>query len=60
MPFLIRRNREAELRSIVTKLAPQLRLTGQERFVVPAADKAEGWSACSHPCCKPYSSRALR
>ena len=41
MPFLIRRNREAELRSIVTKLAPQLRLTGQERFVVPAADKAD-------------------
>lgn len=41
MPFLIKRNRDAELRSIVGKLVPRLRLTGQERLVLPTEDRAD-------------------
>jgi AAHS family benzoate transporter-like MFS transporter len=40
MPFLIKRNRIAELTQLVNKLTPGLRLTGQEHFVVPTEERA--------------------
>ncbi|MDM0116276.1 MFS transporter [Variovorax sp. J22R133] len=42
MPFLIKRGREAELRQIVAKIAPQYPLHAHEQFVVPAEDRAVG------------------
>jgi MFS transporter, AAHS family, benzoate transport protein len=41
MPFLIKRNRDAELRGIVRKLVPNYPLQEHEQFVVPAEDKAD-------------------
>ena len=40
MPFLIKKNRDAELRRIVKRLAPSYPLQEHEQFVVPAEDKA--------------------
>jgi MFS transporter, AAHS family, benzoate transport protein len=40
MPFLIKKNRDAELRRIVKKLVPDFRLQEHEQFVVPAEDRA--------------------
>jgi MFS transporter, AAHS family, benzoate transport protein len=40
MPFLIKRNRDAELRGIVRKLVPNYPLQEHEQFVVPAEDRA--------------------
>jgi AAHS family benzoate transporter-like MFS transporter len=41
MPFLIKKNRDAELRRIVRKLAPDYPLQEHEQFLVPAEDKAD-------------------
>src|SRR6478752_8697547 len=41
MPFLIRKNRDAELRQIVKKLVPSYPLQEHEQFLVPAEDKAD-------------------
>ena len=41
MPFLIKKKREAELRSIVGKLVPHYRLPQGAQFVVPASEKAD-------------------
>jgi MFS transporter, AAHS family, benzoate transport protein len=40
MPFLIKKNRDAELRRIVRKLAPNYPLQENEQFMVPAEDRA--------------------
>ena len=40
MPFLIKKNRDAELRRIVRKLAPNYPLQEREQFMVPAEDRA--------------------
>ena len=40
MPFLIKKNRDAELRKIVKRLAPSYPLREREQFMVPAEDKA--------------------
>ncbi len=40
MPFLIKKNRDAELRKIIGKLAPHYKLQANEQFLVPAEDKA--------------------
>ena len=40
MPFLIKKNRDAELRKIVKRLAPSYPLQEHEQFLVPAEDKA--------------------
>jgi MFS transporter, AAHS family, benzoate transport protein len=40
MPFLIKNNRDAELRGIVRKLMPDYPLQAQEQFMVPAEDRA--------------------
>ena len=40
MPFLIKKNRDAELRKIVKRLAPSYPLQEREQFLVPAEDKA--------------------
>jgi AAHS family benzoate transporter-like MFS transporter len=40
MPFLIKKNRDAELRRIVRKLAPNYSLQEHEQFMVPAEDRA--------------------
>lgn len=42
MPFLIKKKRDEELRRIVRKLAPNVSLLGEHRFVVPAVDQADG------------------
>ena len=41
MPFLIRNNRDAELRQIVRKLVPSYPLREHEQFLVPVEDKAD-------------------
>jgi len=41
MPFLIRKNRDAELRQIVRKLVPSYPLREHEQFLVPVEDKAD-------------------
>jgi AAHS family benzoate transporter-like MFS transporter len=41
MPFLIKKKREAELRSIVRKFAPNHPLPQDVQFVVPAGEKAD-------------------
>jgi MFS transporter, AAHS family, benzoate transport protein len=41
MPFLIRKNRDAELRQIVRKLVPSYPLQEHEQFLVPVEDKAD-------------------
>ena len=41
MPFLIKKKRDEELRRIVRKLAPNVSLQGDHRFVVPAVDQAD-------------------
>ena len=41
MPFLIRKNRDAELRQLIRRLAPDYPLQEHEQFVVPAEDKAD-------------------
>ena len=40
MPFLIKKNRDAELRNIVKRLAPSYPLQKHEQFMVPSEDKA--------------------
>jgi AAHS family benzoate transporter-like MFS transporter len=40
MPFLIKKNRDADLRDIVRKLVPDYALQEQEQFMVPVEDKA--------------------
>jgi AAHS family benzoate transporter-like MFS transporter len=40
MAFLVKKNRDADLRKIVTKLAPDYPLQGQAQFVLPAENKA--------------------
>src|SRR3954452_14899288 len=40
MPFLIKKNRDAELRRIVRKFAPNYPLQENEQFMVPAEDRA--------------------
>ena len=41
MPFLIRKNRDAELRQIVRRLVPDYPMQEHEQFSVPAEDKAD-------------------
>jgi len=41
MPFLIRQGRQEELRGIVNQLIPGKQFTGNEKFVVPAADLSD-------------------
>ncbi|MFM0616077.1 MFS transporter [Paraburkholderia nemoris] len=41
MPFLIRKNRDADLRNIVRKLVPSYPLHEQAQFMVPVSDKAD-------------------
>lgn len=41
MPFLIRKGRQEELRGIVNQLIPGKQFTGNEKFVVPAADLSD-------------------
>lgn len=41
MPFLLARGRHDELKSIVARLEPGFRPTAQDRFALPAADKAD-------------------
>jgi AAHS family benzoate transporter-like MFS transporter len=41
MPFLIRKNRDTELRQLVRKLVPNHPLQEHEQFMVPAEDKAD-------------------
>jgi AAHS family benzoate transporter-like MFS transporter len=40
MPFLLKQGRHDELKAIVARLDPSLRPTAEDRFVLPAADKA--------------------
>jgi AAHS family benzoate transporter-like MFS transporter len=40
MPFLLKKGRHDELKAIVARLDPSLRPTAEDRFVLPAADKA--------------------
>jgi AAHS family benzoate transporter-like MFS transporter len=40
MPFLLKQGRHDELKAIVAKLDPGFRPTAEDRFVLPAADKA--------------------
>lgn len=40
MPFLIKKNRNDDLRRIIRRLAPDQALRGDEQFLVPAEDKA--------------------
>jgi MFS transporter, AAHS family, benzoate transport protein len=42
MPFLIKENRLDELKNIVTRIEPSYRPDANDRFAVPAEDKAEG------------------
>ena len=42
MPFLIKKGDETQLRQVVGKLRPDVRLEPHEQFLVPAEDKAEG------------------
>lgn len=41
MPFLIKKQRDAELRRIVGKLAPNLAVPANAQFLVPAEDRAD-------------------
>lgn len=41
MPFLIRKNRDAELRQLIRRLAPDYPMQEHEQFVVPAEDRAD-------------------
>ena len=40
MPFLLKQGRHDELKAIVARLDPSLRPSAEDRFVLPAADKA--------------------
>ena len=42
LPFLIRRRDDAQLRRVVAKMRPDVRLQQDAEFLVPAEDKAEG------------------
>lgn len=42
MPFLLRQGRHDELKAIVARLDPGFRPTAEDRFVLPAVDKAAG------------------
>ena len=42
LPFLIKKQDDSQLRQIVAKIQPGLRLEAHEEFLVPAEDKAEG------------------
>ncbi|MFA9217066.1 MAG: MFS transporter [Sphingomonadaceae bacterium] len=42
MPFLVRQNRLAELKAILTRMEPNYQPSAQDQFAVPAHDRAEG------------------
>jgi hypothetical protein len=42
LPLLVKQNRDAELREMVRKIAPDYPLHAQEQFLVPHEDEAEG------------------